>query len=153
MLWVPIDAAFSFIKHPLNPTIVVVGDNSSRVTLAWEYTASVGETILLMRIERLNNSNSKAVTLASGVGSPSQGKVVDDFNKDGHFGFEDPATLVIHQVTTKDEFVYRCEVQTDKNPDGHKNDINLKVYSKFYDIHRRKSIQCFSTYKMFCFFY
>ena len=87
-----------------------------------------------MRIQRLSSSNSKGVTLASGVGSPSQGKLVDAFNKDGHFGFEDPASLVINQVTTKDEFVYRCVVQTDKNHDGHKSDINLKVYSKFYDI-------------------
>ena len=132
MLWVPIVAAFSFIKHPLNPTIVVVGDNSSRVTLAWEYTASVGENIWLMRIQRLNNSNSKAVTLASSFGS-------HDFNKDGHFGFEDPASLVINQVTSKDEFVYRCEVLvTSSNIAGYKSDINLKVYSKSYDIHRRK---------------
>ena len=133
-LLVPADAAFSFTKQPLNPTIVVMGYNSSRLTLAWNYSASSGEMIVLMRIQRLSNSNSKGVTLTSGFGSPSQGKVVGPFNKDGHFGFTDPASLVINQVTTNDEFVYRCEVLTASNPDGHKNDINLKVYSKFYDI-------------------
>ena len=138
-------AALSFNKQPLNPTIVVVGHNSSRITLGWEYTASVGEKIVVMRIQRLNDSNSQGVTLASGVGSPSQGKVVDDFNKDGHFGFKDPATLVINQVTAKDEFVYRCEVLTASNPDGHKNDINLRVYSKFYDIHNGRHLLDFLT--------
>ena len=134
MLLVPLDAAFSFTKQPLNPTIVVVGYNSSRVTLAWDYTATGGEQIGLMRIQRLNNRNGNPVTLASRFNPASQGKVVDPFNKDGHFGFEDPATLVINQVTIKDEFVYRCVVVTDLNHDGYKSDINLKVYSKSYDI-------------------
>ena len=111
MLLFPLDAAFSFTKQPLNPTIVVVGHNSSRVTLTWDYVAG-GEQISLMRIQRLSNSNSNPVTLASRFSPASQGKVVDPFNKDGHFGFEDPASLVINQVTTKDEFVYRCVVLT-----------------------------------------
>ena len=132
MLLVPVDAAFSFTKQPLNPTIVVVGDNSSRVTLAWDYTAG-GEQIGTMFIKRVD-SNNKSVTVATKFSPSSQGKVVDPFNKDGHFGFEDPATLVINQVTTKDEFVYRCVVVTDLNHDGYKSDINLKVYSKSYDI-------------------
>ena len=133
MLLVLINAAFSFTKQPLNPTIVVMGYNSSRVTLAWDYTAG-GETIGLMRIERLNNSNSKGVTVATRFSPASQGKILDAFNKDGHFGFEDPASLVINQVTTKDEFVFRCVVQTEETPDGHPSDINFKVYSKSYDI-------------------
>ena len=128
------DAGFSFTKHPLNPTVVVLGYNSSRVTLAWDYNAG-GETIGTMRIQRLNNSNSKGVTLASGFGPTPNGKVKDAFSKDGHFGYEDPVTLVINQVTTKDKFVYRCVVQTSENSDGYKSDINLEVYSKFYDIH------------------
>ena len=133
------DATFSFDEKPSNPTIVVVGHNSSRVTLAWNYTATGGEQISLMKIQRLNNSNSnsKGVTLASRFNPTSQGKVADDFNKDGKFGFEDPTTLVINDVTTEDEYVYRCEVVTNSNHDGYKSDIKLKVYSKFYDIHKR----------------
>ena len=131
MLLVPVDAAFSFRKQPLNPTIVVLGHNSSRVTLAWDYTAG-GEQIGTMFIKRLNNS--KSATVATRFSPASKGEIIDAFNKDGHFGFEDPATLVINQVTAKDEFVYRCVVLTDKNHDGHKSDINLKVYSKSYDI-------------------
>ena len=132
MLFLPADAAFFFTKNPLNPTVVVLGHNSSRVTLAWEYAASGGEQIGTMRIQKLNKSNSRPVTLASGFASTPQGKVVDPFNKDGHFGFEDPVSLVINQVTTKDEFVYRCVVQTSSNSDGYKSDINLNVYSKFF---------------------
>ena len=79
MLLVPFDVAFSFTKQPLNPTIVVLGQNSSRVTLAWEYTAG-GEQIGTMFIKRLNNSNSKSVTLATRFSPSSKGKVVDPFN-------------------------------------------------------------------------
>ena len=136
---VPVDAAFSFTKEPLNPTIVVVGHNSSRVTLAWDYTATGGEQISFMRIQRLNNSNSNPVTLASRFLPSSQGKVENAFNKDGHFEFEDPTSLVINQVTVKDEFVYRCVVLTSLNSDGYKSDINLKVYRKFYGIPRRRN--------------
>ena len=114
----------------------MVGYNSSRVTLGWDYTASGGEQISLMRIQRLNNSNSNPVTLASRFLPSSQGKVENAFNKDGHFEFEDPTSLVINQVTVKDEFVYRCEVVTSLNSDGHKSDINLTVYSKSYDIQK-----------------
>ena len=141
---VPLDAAFSFTKQPLNPTIIVVGDKSCRVTLVWEYTAG-GEQIGMMFIKRLNNSNSNGDTVATRFSPASQGKVVDPFNKDGHFGFEDPATLVINQVTTKDEFVYRCVVQTDTNHDGHKSDINLKVYSKLCGIHNGRHLLYFLT--------
>ena len=139
MLLFPAVAAFSFTKKPQNPTIVVVGHNSSRVILAWNYTAYGGEQIGTMLIQRLNssNSNSNPVTLAGRVNPQSQGKVDDAFNKDGHFEFEDPASLVINQVTAKDEFVYRCLVQTGSNFVGYKSEVNLKVYSKCYDIYRR----------------
>ena len=136
-------AAFSFSKQPLNPTIVVVGDNSSRVTLPWDYTAG-GEQIGTMFIKRVD-SNNKSVTVATKFRPSSQGKVLDPFNKDGHFEFEDPATLVINQVTAKDEFMYRCVVQTDTNADGHNSDIKLKVYSKFYDIHNGRHLLDFLT--------
>ena len=114
----------------------MVGHNSSRVTLAWEYAASDGEGIGTMLIQRLANSNSNPVTLAGRLNPQSQGKVDDAFNKDSHFGFEDPASLVINQVTAKDEFVYRCVVQTDSHFAGYKKDVNLAVYSKFCGIHR-----------------
>ena len=128
------DATFTFNEKPSNPTVVVVGHNSSRVPLAWNYTATGSEHILLMKIQRLNNSNSIGVTLASRFNPTSQGKVADDFNKDGKFGFEDPTTLVINDVSTEDEYVYRCEVVTNSNHDGYKSDIKLEVYSKFYDL-------------------
>ena len=108
----------------------MLGHNSSRVILAWDYTTSGSEQIGTMLIQRLANSNSNPVTLAGRLNPQSQGKVDDAFNKDGHFGFEDPASLVINQVTAKDEFVYRCLVQTDSNFAGYKSDINLTVYSK-----------------------
>ena len=135
----------------------MVGDNSSRVTLAWNYTATGGEQISLMRIQRLNNSNSNPVTLASRFLPSSQGKVENAFNKDGHFEFEDPTSLVINQVTVKDEFVYRCVVLTSLNSDGHKSDINLKVHSKL-GIHSRRHLLDFLTVllgqnKMHCFYY
>ena len=135
----PADADFSFTKQPLNSTIVVMGYNSSRVTLAWDYTASGGETIGTMRIKRLSNSNGSPVTIASKFSPSSPGKIEDAFNKDGHFEFEDPTSLVINQVTVKDEFVYRCEVVTSSNTVGYKSDINLKVYSKFYDIYKTET--------------
>ena len=136
--------AFSFTKQPLNPTIVVLGQNNSRVALAWDYTAG-GETIGPIRIQRLNKSNSKGVTVATKFSPALQGKVNYPFNKDGHFGFEDPATLVINQVTTKDDFVYRCVVQTEETPDGHPSDINLKVYSKLCGIHSQRHLLDFHT--------
>ena len=109
-----------------------------------------------MRIERLNNSNSNPVPLASRFLPFSPGRIVDAFNKDGHFAFEYPSTLVINQVTTKDEFVYRCEVVTSINSAGYKSDLNLKVYSKFYDTIDEDvsliSIQCFSHYIKCIFF-
>ena len=151
--------AFSFTKQPLNPTIVVLGENSSRVTLAWNYTAG-GETIGTMFIKRLNNSNSKGVTVATRFSPASQGKILAAFKKDGHFEFEDPASLVINQVTTKDEFVYRCVVQTEETPDGHPSDINLKVYSKLCGIHSQRHLLDFLTQssllgqnKMHCFYF
>ena len=67
-------------NRSVNPTIVVLGQNSSRVTLAWDYTVSGGEQIGTMFIKRLNNSNSKSVTLATRFSPSSKGKVVDPFN-------------------------------------------------------------------------
>ena len=125
------DAAFSFTKTPGDPTVVVVGHNSSRVTLEWEYTASGGEDIGTMRIQRLNNSLPE--DLASKFSPQTDGEVVDKFSKDGHFEFEEPATLVINSVTPADEFVYRCLVPTNANQSpGHRNDIRLTVLGKYF---------------------
>ena len=129
-----IDAAFSFTKKPDDPTVVVVGHNGSRVALEWEYTASGGEKIGLMKIQRLNNRLPEG--LATKFNEQTAGKVVDKFNNDGHFEFQEPATLVINSVTPADEFVYRFQVMTSVNQSpGHRHDIRLTVLGKYYTLH------------------
>ena len=126
-----IDAAFSFTNSPANPTVVVLGHNSSRVALEWEYAASGGEIIGPMRIQRVKNGVPETVATKFSPQSPFS--IEANFANDSHFEAEDPATLVINNVTAADEaFVYRCVVQTSKNAGaGHRSDIDLKVYCKF----------------------
>ena len=126
-----IDAAFSFTKTPDDPTVVVVGYNSSRVALEWEYTASGGEIIGLMKIQRLNNSLPEDVAVK--FSPQTAGTITGKFSKDGHFEFQEPATLVINSVTPADEFVYRCQVPTNANQSpGYRNDIRLTVLGKYF---------------------
>ena len=101
------------------------------MALEWEYTASGGEIIGQMKIQRLNNSLPE--DLATKFTPQSAGKIRDKFSKDGHFEFQEPAMLVINGVTTADEFVYRCQVPTDDNQlPGYRNDIRLTVLGKYF---------------------
>ena len=122
------DTAFSFTNSPANPTVVVLGHNSSRVALEWDYAASGGEIIGTMRIQRVANGVPETVATRF---SP-QSAIEANFANDPHFEAEDPATLVINNVTAADEaFVYRCVVQTSLNAGvGHRSDIDLNVYCK-----------------------
>ena len=87
---------------------------------------------MLIRISRLNSSNGNPVLVASKLDSDPIGEVADAFKKTGKFAYENPATLVINNVTLEDEFIYRCDALTSKNLNGYKNAVKLNVYSKSY---------------------
>ena len=121
-----------FKKEPPNPTVVVLGINSSRVSLAWEYSPVDGDKLVAIRINRLNSSNGDPALVASKLDSDPIGEVADAFKKNGKFAYENPATLVINNVTVEDEFIYRCDALTSNNLNGYKSAVRLNVYSKSY---------------------
>lgn len=109
----------------MNPTVVVVGVNSSEALLIWEFIPSSNFTV---GIYRQNLGDTQFVQIASRAGTLSSDS---PFNMDQSFKAKYdaklPATLVLKNVKQNEEFVYRLTVLTDRGVQKLRDDVTIDV--------------------------
>ena len=142
----------SFIELPSDPTVVVLGENTTQVSLSWNYNLE-GNTPLLIKFVQIKQVNGKKVeteilTYKSDAGLKINGNSPLGYRatlKDENdvSVLKNKATLEIKSVKKEDEAKYRCEVVT-KSFDSFQNEVQLRVLGKCSWFTR------FKTYSFVC---
>ena len=125
--------------RPSDPTVVVLGVNTTQVLLSWNYNLE-GNTPLLIKFVQIKQVNGKKVeteilTYKSDAGLKINGnspleyratlKDANDVNV-----LKNKATLEIKSIEKKDEAKYRCLVITTPNVETFQNEVQLRVLGK-----------------------
>ena len=125
--------------RPSDPTVVVLGENTTKVLLIWNYNLE-GNTPLLIKFTQIKEVNGKKVETEileykSDTGLKVNGnspleyratlKDANDVNV-----LKNKATLEIKFIEKKDEAKYRCLVITTPNVKTFQNEVQLRVLGK-----------------------
>ena len=100
--------AFTWIKTPDNPTIVVEGVNSTNVKLTWNFRLDAGETIMTAFFERQSLSQGPATKIAARVGENAYLFQNNEFPKEYKANLD--SELVLLDVNNNEEYIYSFEV-------------------------------------------
>ena len=130
-----------FIELPSDPTVVVLGENTTKVSLSWNYDLE-GKTLGLIKFVQIKEVKGKEVkTEILSYKSDETGLKINDNSPLGYRAtlimkdandvnvLKNKATLEIKSVEKKDEAKYRCLVVT-KNFDTFLNEVQLRVLGK-----------------------
>ncbi|KAL9964728.1 hypothetical protein ACROYT_G028408 [Oculina patagonica] len=94
--------SFTWTKTPKNPTVVVEGVNSKRVTLIWDFSASTSNYSVTIRRQRPGES--QETQIAYRPQNTAFNYTDQSFKKKYEASL--PATLVLKDVKRNDEYVY-----------------------------------------------
>ena len=103
---------FRWTKEPSSPIVVVEGVNNTNVRLEWDYNVAVRQLIVNVQIERKRNGTLKIIARKSGQATiyPTSLDLVDR-NQDGReYEVVEPATLVLKEVNSDEEYEYVISV-------------------------------------------
>ena len=103
---------FRWTKEPSSPIVVVEGVNNTNVRLEWDYNVAVRQLIVNVQIERKRNGTLKIIARKSGNATiyPTSLDLVDR-NQDGReYEVVEPATLVLKEVNSDEEYEYVISV-------------------------------------------
>ena len=103
---------FRWTKEPSSPIVVVEGVNNTNVRLEWDYNVAVRQLIVNVQIERKRNGTLKTIARKSGQATinPTTLDLVDR-NQDGReYEVVEPATLVLKEVNSDEEYEYVISV-------------------------------------------
>ena len=103
---------FRWTKEPSSPIVVVEGVNNTNVRLEWDYNVAVRQLIVNVQIERKRNGTLKIIARKSGHATiyPTSLDLVDR-NQDGReYEVVEPATLVLKEVNSDEEYEYVISV-------------------------------------------
>ena len=124
-----------FIEPPSDPTVVVLGENTTKVSLSWNYDleGKILAAIKFVQIKEVKGEDVKTEILSyksDGTGSPlGSGATLITKDANNVNVLKNKATLEIKSVEKKDEAKYRCLVITD-NFDTFQNKVQLRVLGK-----------------------
>jgi len=108
-----------------------VEKGSTQVALRWNYTLSAGSNLLITTFSIIDDGNSDDI----GVKSPDNIASVNDRN-DYRTRFDistsEVATLIINEVTEREEAVYQCKILVVGNVWAY--EIRVSVLGKIYNV-------------------
>ena len=106
-------AQFPWTKEPSSPIIVVEGVNNTNVRLEWDYDAAFRRLIVNIRIAvRKRDGSEKQIAgkIGEATINPTSLDLVDR-NQDGReYEVVEPATLVLKEVNSDEEYEYVISV-------------------------------------------
>ena len=111
-----VSEAFTWIKTPENPTIVVEGVNSTNVKLTWNFRLDAGEKILTAFFERQSLSQGPVTKIASRLGDNAYSLKNREFAKEYKPNLD--SDLVLLDVNNNEEYIYTFEVSYSKDADA-----------------------------------
>ena len=131
-----------FIEPPSDPTVVVLGENSTKVSLSWNYDLE-GKILAAIKFVQIKEVKGKEVETEI-LSYKSDGTSLK-INGNSPLGYratlimkdandvnvlKNKATLEIKFIEKKDEAKYRCLVITTPNVKTFQNEVQLRVLGK-----------------------